>query len=179
MAFETIVVERPEPRIARIVMNRPEARNAQNLQMTYDLNAAFDQAVLKLDSLIDYSKDRSNLAATGAESAYWRALKLMVGAIVLAALWALAGTVWTSRNVSQPIVRVSEIMRRLAKGEHSLVIGNDGRRKDEIGVLIDAAVGYQESLLRGRHLAEQRQESGQPSPGTSRSVCRPPRRPNV
>jgi enoyl-CoA hydratase/carnithine racemase len=33
--FETIVVERPEPRIARIVMNRPEARNAQNLQMTY------------------------------------------------------------------------------------------------------------------------------------------------
>ena len=45
MEFETIVVERPEPRIARIVMNRPEARNAQNLQMTYDLNAAFDQAV--------------------------------------------------------------------------------------------------------------------------------------
>ncbi len=44
-AFETIVVERPEPRIARIVMNRPEARNAQNLQMTYDLNAAFDAAV--------------------------------------------------------------------------------------------------------------------------------------
>ena len=44
-AFETIVVERPEPRIARIVMNRPEARNAQTLQMTYDLNAAFDAAV--------------------------------------------------------------------------------------------------------------------------------------
>ena len=45
MAYETIIVERPDPRIARIVMNRPEARNAQNLQMTYDLNAAFDQAV--------------------------------------------------------------------------------------------------------------------------------------
>src|SRR5260221_5013783 len=44
-AYETIIVERPEPRIARIVMNRPEARNAQNLQMTYDLNAAFDNAV--------------------------------------------------------------------------------------------------------------------------------------
>ena len=45
MEFETLLVERPDPRIARIVMNRPEARNAQNLQMTYDLNAAFDQAV--------------------------------------------------------------------------------------------------------------------------------------
>ena len=43
--YETISVERPEPRITRIVMNRPEARNARNLQMTYDLNAAFDSAV--------------------------------------------------------------------------------------------------------------------------------------
>jgi len=43
--YDTIVVERPEPRVTRIVMNRPEARNAQNLQMTYDLNAAFDNAV--------------------------------------------------------------------------------------------------------------------------------------
>ncbi|WP_047310031.1 enoyl-CoA hydratase [Rhodopseudomonas palustris] len=42
---ETILVERPDPAVARIVMNRPEARNAQNLQMTYDLNAAFDDAV--------------------------------------------------------------------------------------------------------------------------------------
>lgn len=30
--------------IARIVMNRPDARNAQNNQMTYDLNTAFDTA---------------------------------------------------------------------------------------------------------------------------------------
>jgi enoyl-CoA hydratase len=44
MDFETIIVERPEPAIARIVMNRPESRNAQNLRMTYDLNAAFDAA---------------------------------------------------------------------------------------------------------------------------------------
>ncbi len=44
-AYETLVVERPDPAVARVVMNRPEARNAQNLQMTYDLNAAFDDAV--------------------------------------------------------------------------------------------------------------------------------------
>lgn len=43
--FETLVVEHPDPAVARIVMNRPDARNAQNLQMTYDLNAAFDAAV--------------------------------------------------------------------------------------------------------------------------------------
>ncbi|NEW86660.1 enoyl-CoA hydratase [Rhodopseudomonas sp. WA056] len=44
-SYETILVERPDPAVARIVMNRPEARNAQNLQMTYDLNTAFDDAV--------------------------------------------------------------------------------------------------------------------------------------
>lgn len=44
-SYETILVERPDPTVARIVMNRPDARNAQNLQMTYDLNAAFDDAV--------------------------------------------------------------------------------------------------------------------------------------
>lgn len=43
--YETVLVERPDPHVARIVMNRPDARNAQNLQMTYDLNAALDAAV--------------------------------------------------------------------------------------------------------------------------------------
>lgn len=43
--FETVVYERPAAHVARIVMNRPEARNAQNTRMTYDLNDAFDLAV--------------------------------------------------------------------------------------------------------------------------------------
>jgi enoyl-CoA hydratase len=43
--YETVKYEQPAPAVARIVMNRPDARNAQNLQMTYDLNAAFDRAV--------------------------------------------------------------------------------------------------------------------------------------
>ena len=42
--YETLLWEEPSPGIARVVMNRPEARNAQNLQMTYDLHAAFDRA---------------------------------------------------------------------------------------------------------------------------------------
>jgi len=45
-SYETILYQEPAPGIARIVMNRPAARNAQNLQMTYDLNAAFERAVL-------------------------------------------------------------------------------------------------------------------------------------
>jgi enoyl-CoA hydratase len=43
--YATLLYELPAPGVARIVMNRPDARNAQNLDMTYDLNAAFDRAV--------------------------------------------------------------------------------------------------------------------------------------
>jgi len=42
--YDTIIYDTPGPHIARITMNRPDARNAQDLQLTYDLNAAFDRA---------------------------------------------------------------------------------------------------------------------------------------
>lgn len=43
--YSTILYERPVEGVARVVMNRPDARNAQNLDMTYELNDAFDRAV--------------------------------------------------------------------------------------------------------------------------------------
>lgn len=42
--FETIRFEMPAPNVARIVLARPEVRNAQSRTMTYELNAAFDRA---------------------------------------------------------------------------------------------------------------------------------------
>jgi enoyl-CoA hydratase len=43
--FETVIYDVPAAGVARVTLNRPEARNAQNLQMTYDINAAFDLAL--------------------------------------------------------------------------------------------------------------------------------------
>lgn len=40
-SFTQILVERPAPSVARIVMNRPEKRNAQGVTMTYELDDAF------------------------------------------------------------------------------------------------------------------------------------------
>ncbi len=42
--LETLRYEQPDPRVARIVLDRPESRNAQNRRMTYELNEAFDRA---------------------------------------------------------------------------------------------------------------------------------------
>ena len=43
--FATLLYQQPVPGIARIVMHRPEARNAQSVQMGYELNDAFNLAV--------------------------------------------------------------------------------------------------------------------------------------
>jgi enoyl-CoA hydratase len=43
-AYETIRYEVPSKGVARLVLARPEARNAQDKKMTYELNHAFDRA---------------------------------------------------------------------------------------------------------------------------------------
>jgi enoyl-CoA hydratase len=41
---QLILYEQPAPRVARLVLNRPDARNAQNARLLYQLNDAFDRA---------------------------------------------------------------------------------------------------------------------------------------
>jgi enoyl-CoA hydratase len=45
MAEDYIAYEMPAPDIARVVLNRPQARNAQNLAFLYQLDDAFQRAV--------------------------------------------------------------------------------------------------------------------------------------
>ena len=42
--FDTILYEAPAEHVARIVLNRPETRNAQDTRLLYELNEAFDVA---------------------------------------------------------------------------------------------------------------------------------------
>jgi enoyl-CoA hydratase len=42
--FQTLLYETPAPGVARIVLNRPESRNAQDTKLLYELNDAFDRA---------------------------------------------------------------------------------------------------------------------------------------
>jgi enoyl-CoA hydratase len=44
MSFNTLIYENPAPQVARIVLNRPETRNAQDTHLLYELNDAFDKA---------------------------------------------------------------------------------------------------------------------------------------
>ncbi len=42
--FQNIVYETPAPKVARIVLNRPQSRNAQDTRLLYELNDAFNLA---------------------------------------------------------------------------------------------------------------------------------------
>jgi len=42
--LEAVRYETPDPEIARVVLNRPDRANAQNVQLLYELNAALDHA---------------------------------------------------------------------------------------------------------------------------------------
>ncbi len=42
--YEQLIYEEPAPKVARIVMNRPNRRNAQGITMTYELDAALKHA---------------------------------------------------------------------------------------------------------------------------------------
>ena len=44
MTQTAILYEQPAPHVARILLNRPEARNAQDTRLLYALNDAFDRA---------------------------------------------------------------------------------------------------------------------------------------
>jgi enoyl-CoA hydratase len=72
--------ETPAPHVARLVMARPEAHNVQGLQMTYELNAAFDRAAQDDDiKVIILAGDGRNFSAghdlSGDGGKTWRDFK--------------------------------------------------------------------------------------------------------
>ncbi len=59
--FQHILYEAPADHVARIVLNRPNARNAQDTKLLYELNAAFDraaQAFARIESYYSTRKER-------------------------------------------------------------------------------------------------------------------------
>ena len=51
MTYSYVLVENPHPGVARVVLNRPERRNAQNPTLLYELDEAFNAAAQ--DSTVD------------------------------------------------------------------------------------------------------------------------------
>lgn len=126
-----------------------EARDFNTLSF-----GAFDNAAGKLDELIALSKRKSQAAEAHAHDVYELAQFLTIAAIIIAGFLSCVAIVWISYSVSSPILRISEAMRRLTRGDDSVTIGVGRERQDEIGALAAAAADYRDILVRSRHLAE-------------------------
>lgn len=116
---------------------------------------AFRQALQAMDALFAFSKQEGTTAASQVHAIYESFSVMIVAVIGFGALILSAGIFWIARYVTEPILGVSEAMRRLALGDPSAAVSEDGNRKDEIGTLIAAAAGYRDTLVRSQDLARE------------------------
>jgi diguanylate cyclase (GGDEF)-like protein len=139
----------------RIVLQRLEDGGVSSALADFNSvsTSAFEHASEKLDALVASAKEQSARSAEKAEDVYRLAIVLNGLVIALSVLLAAMAIAWTSHNITSPLVRVTEAMQRLSSGDHSVVLSGGYERKDEIGVLVEAAAGYRESLVSNIRLA--------------------------
>jgi diguanylate cyclase (GGDEF)-like protein len=116
---------------------------------------AFASAMASLDGLLALSKQERLASVDEANRIFTVSLFLIVGMILVGAIGVGCAVIWINRNISRPILRVSDAMRRLAAGDDSGAIAQGPPRRDEIGTLIEAVSGYRTSLQQSRALSEQ------------------------
>ena len=115
---------------------------------------AFDMAIQSLDRLSVLVEQETAKAEQDVRTVYDRARLLTLGAVFLAVFLTSAAIVWISMHVSTPLLRVSEAMLQLTAGKEEAIIPNYGSRRDEIGILANAANAYRYSVIRSRELAD-------------------------
>ncbi len=114
---------------------------------------AFDEADDAIDHLLAISTAEGDAAAMDVRSVYGLSFAIILGVLAVAAVMVGAATRWVSRNVSRPILAISDATKRLAAGDNSPLALPGGDRTDEIGVLVGAVGDYRDSLVRVRELA--------------------------
>jgi diguanylate cyclase (GGDEF)-like protein/PAS domain S-box-containing protein len=115
----------------------------------------FADVIRITDELLSNSKTEGYGAVEKVRSLFSMSLLLTLAVLLMASLVVGGAIWWISSNVSRPILKISNAMRRLSVGDESVSLSEGPGRDDEIGVLIDAVSGYKESLGRIRHLAEE------------------------
>jgi methyl-accepting chemotaxis protein len=106
----------------------------------------------RLDQLLALERRLTNNAAAvgnaSASAAAWRALSLLVVALVLAAVTAS----FVSRLIGRPIVGMTRAMRALADGDKTIEVPGIGRG-DEIGDMANAVQVFKDSMITADRMA--------------------------
>ena len=99
---------------------------------------------------VDLARDHAADRASRAQQLLW--LKGTLGIVVV--FISVMGLLLVTRRVARPINQLTEVMKRLANGDHQVEIAGQDRR-DEIGAMAQAvAVFKQNAVEKARHEAE-------------------------
>ena len=142
------------------------ARKAQLIKdaMVEDKIAELEDASKRLDNQVTQFGTVTQGAAEEAGRRASRASalgRILLALVALASIAASAAIVWfyVIGNVSRRLTRMSEAMRRLAKGDMSVNVSSDAN--DEIGEMAQALSVFKESMIKTQSLTEEQQRQAE------------------
>lgn len=119
------------------------------------VSSLFERALSTVSLLENMSSAQTDSFRKAVEETYNTAQLLTVALAAAAVATALLVIWWTARHISTPLLLISETMRKLTAGDDSAEVPDVGNRRDEIGILIDAAQAYRESVIHSKELADE------------------------
>ncbi len=129
-----------------LVMSRKNETEAARTLLEGKAGEVFDKASAGLDKLTELNSAGAKDATATADGAYQLALKVMIGAAVLAVVLATVVGLWLVRSITAPLHHAMVVADRVAAGDLSGAI--DVRSNDETGQVLKALGRMQDSLSR-------------------------------
>ena len=109
-----------------------------------------------LEADVDFNAKGGDAAAAGGEAIYESSRLSIMIAIGAAALLCAAAAFMIVSSVSKPVLKMVDVMARLAKREMDVVIAGVGR-KDEVGRMADAVQVFKDGMITADRLAAEQE----------------------
>ncbi|HEY4135330.1 MAG TPA: MCP four helix bundle domain-containing protein [Alphaproteobacteria bacterium] len=113
----------------------------------------YREVAANLEKMITLNINGADAASDAGDAIYSLSFKLIVGALVVAALLAVGLTLLIVRSISQGISSVVTPMQALSQGDLAAVIPSRGE-KTEIGTIADAVQVFKDALIEKKRLDE-------------------------
>jgi hypothetical protein len=94
-------------------------------------SALYGSAAKTVDELIDRQTGEGATAAENVHAVYGLSLGLILAVLLFSLATVSMGIHWVSSNVTLPILRISEAMRRLTAGDNSVSVSEGADRRDK------------------------------------------------
>jgi PAS domain-containing protein len=139
------------------VIARLDSGDPSSAQIEFDTTTtnAYAEAAGIIDELFELSKAEGIAATDRVRAVYGISIAIIIAVFLISTLIVGVAIRWISRNVSGPILDISNAMQRLTAGDNTVATLEGLDRKDEIGVLAGAVTSYRDSLERIRQLADE------------------------